>query len=123
VADDELDLVARQRARAVAAALVNEMSGTLRGSRELRESALRIRGELDHIFLGFQFQDRLNQMLDVVGRDMGRFAEWMAAQRTATPADAAQWLIELENTYTMEEQRTHHHGNVQIERSTAVEFF
>jgi methyl-accepting chemotaxis protein len=123
VADDELDMVARQRARAVAAALVTEMSTTLRGSRELRESALRIRGELDQIFLGFQFQDRLNQMLDVVGRDMGRFTEWMDANRQATPADAAQWLADLENTYTMEEQRTHHHGNVQIERSAAVEFF
>ncbi|WP_088287352.1 methyl-accepting chemotaxis protein [Ideonella sp. A 288] len=123
IGDEELELLARRRAREVAAALVTRMAGTLRGSRELREAALRMNGELEQVFMGFQFQDRLTQMLDIVGRDMGRFAEWVQSNPSATHADIAEWLARLEQSYTMEEQRTFHHGTVQIERTAAVEFF
>ena len=99
------------------------MAGTLRGSRELRESALHLNSELEKVFMGFQFQDKLTQMLDIVGRDMGRFAEWVQSNPSATHADVAVWLAELERTYTMEDQRSFHHGNVQIERGANVEFF
>jgi methyl-accepting chemotaxis protein len=123
VSDEELDLMARSRARAVASALITRLAANVRGSRELREAALRMNGELEQIFMNFQFQDRLTQMLDILGRDMGRFAEWVQSNPTATHTDVADWLAALESSYTMEEQRTFHHGNVAIERSAAVEFF
>lgn len=123
VTDEELELIARRRAREVAAALVSRMASTLRGSRELREAALRMNNELEQVFMGFQFQDRLTQMLDIVGRDMARFADWVQTNPAATQADVAEWLAALERTYTMEEQRTFHHGTVKIEHSANVEFF
>lgn len=123
VTDEELDVMARSRARAVASALITRLATNVRGSRELREAALRMNGELEQIFMNFQFQDRLTQMLDILGRDMGRFAEWVQSNPTATHADVAEWLAALERSYTMEEQRTFHHGNVAIERTAAVEFF
>lgn len=123
ITDEELDLMARSRARAVASALLTRLAANVRGSRELREAALRMNGELEQVFVNFQFQDRLTQMLDIVGKDMGRFAEWVQSNPSATHADVAQWLAALENSYTMEDQRTFHHGNVAIERNANVDFF
>ena len=123
VSDEELELLARRRAREVAGALLSRLAASVRGSRELREAAVKMNGELEQVFLNFQFQDRLTQMLDIVGRDMARLAEWVQSNPTATHADVTLWLETLERSYTMEEQRTHHHGNVAIDRSAAVEFF
>ena len=40
-----------------------------------------------------------------------------------TQSDAARWLEALESAYTMEEQRSGHHGNVHVHQSAGVEFF
>ena len=45
------------------------------------------------------------------------------AGRASIESDAAEWLVALEASYTMEEQRSHHHGNVHVDVSTGVEFF
>ena len=71
----------------------------------------------------FQFGDRLSQMLDIVAKDMQNFARWVAANPYATQSDAAEWLANLEASYTMEEQRSQHHGNVHIDRGSEIEFF
>jgi methyl-accepting chemotaxis protein len=120
---ETLRLAARQRARAVIAMLMGDMGGAVQSSRELRELSTRLGEEMDGLFQGFQFHDRLNQMLTNLQDDMDRFAAWMAEGRPASHTDAAQWLQRLEDTYTMAEQRAHHHGNVQIERASGVEFF
>ena len=45
-------------------------------------------------------------------------AVWLAAA-----VCAARWLEALEAAYTMEEQRSGHHGNVHVQQSAGVEFF
>ena len=62
-------------------------------------------------------------MLAIVANDMNNFVTWVDANPLATQSDAAQWLQALEASYTMDEQRAHHHGNVHIERESEVEFF
>jgi methyl-accepting chemotaxis protein len=47
----------------------------------------------------------------------------VAHNPTATQSDAAEWLAALESSYTMDEQRSHHHGNVHVKRSSGVQFF
>jgi methyl-accepting chemotaxis protein len=123
VGDEELSLLARSRAREVAVALVSRMAGSLSGSNELRETAQRMSGELEQVFMGFQFQDRLTQMLDIVRDDMGRLAEWLQTHPYATRVDVAQWLEALDQRYTMESQRNQHHGQVSIDRAAKVDFF
>ena len=78
---------------------------------------------MEETFVHFQFGDRLGQMLDIVGEDMQKFAHWVAANPYATQSDAADWLATLQASYTMEEQRSQHHGNVHIDRGSEVEFF
>ncbi|MDP4302164.1 methyl-accepting chemotaxis protein [Leptothrix discophora] len=121
--DEEIDLRARLQAREVVAVLVRDLSRSLESSRELQSLSVRLGADLEQIFVGFQFQDRLTQMLDAIGNDMQRFAGWIEVHDEASHADAARWLEDLERTYTMEEQRNHHHGTVDIQRNSGVEFF
>ncbi|MGY0194162.1 methyl-accepting chemotaxis protein [Leptothrix sp. BB-4] len=121
--DEEIELRARLQARDVVAVLVRDLSTSLASSRELQTLSVQLGQDLEQIFVGFQFQDRLTQMLDAIGNDMQRFAGWIETHEGASHADAARWLEDLERTYTMEEQRNHHHGTVDIQRNSGVEFF
>lgn len=121
--DETAQLALRQRARTLIATLAGAMGQAMAGSRELREASAGLQQALDDAFLRFQFQDRFTQMMGSVTNDMQRFAEWLASGQGATHADAAAWLKRLDASYTMEEQRSHHHGTVQIAQGPAVEFF
>lgn len=120
---ETLSIALRQHARAIVTALVGDLGSALAGSRELGETSQRLQAALDNIFVGFQFQDRFSQMLGSVLADMSRFSTWLDEGRAASHADAVAWLKRLDESYTMEQQRSHHHGTGQISKSPAVEFF
>lgn len=120
---ETLGMELRQRARAIVTALVGDMGDALAGSRELRETSQQLQAALDGVFVGFQFQDRFSQMLGSVLTDMERFTAWLGEGRPASHADAAAWLKRLDDSYTMEQQRSHHHGTAHVNNSPAVEFF
>ena len=115
----EIDLAARQSLHTLIAGL----GAALAGSDEVAQTVATLRNELDESFVHVQFGDRISQMLAIVSSDMGNFAQWVAAHPTATQSDAARWLEALEAAYTMEEQRSGHHGNVHVQQSAGVEFF
>lgn len=115
----ELDLAART----ALTGLLGAMGGALRSTGDLKAAAQTLGSQLEETFVHFQFGDRLSQMLDIVARDMHNFAHWVAANPYATQSDAADWLAKLEASYTMEEQRSQHHGNVHIDRGSEIEFF
>jgi len=121
--DEELRLSARQQARTVIGLLLADLADSMQSSRELRELSVKLNQDMEKIFMGFQFQDRFNQMVDVIDRDMSRLTHWVGEHDQASQADVERWLDELEHTYTMEEQRSHHHGTVEIQRNAGVEFF
>ena len=115
----ELDLAARN----ALTGLLGGLGSALRSTGELKAAAETLSSQLEQTFVHFQFGDRLSQMLDIVARDMQHFAHWVAANPYATQSDAADWLAKLEASYTMEEQRSQHHGNVHIDRGSEIEFF
>jgi methyl-accepting chemotaxis protein len=119
----QLQLEARQRARQVVSLLIGDASRAMHGSREMRALGERLQADLNAMCMNFQFQDRLTQMLSNIGTDMGKFTEWVQAHPDASHADAVQWLDDLQRTYTMEGQRSYHHGAVKIDHGEAVEFF
>lgn len=120
---DELQLELQLRAREALGGLLGGLGGALHGSGALKEASASLQQQLEETFVHFQFGDRLSQMLSIVGNDMANFARWVAAHPYATQSDAAEWLANLEASYTMEEQRSQHHGNVHIDRGSEVEFF
>jgi methyl-accepting chemotaxis protein len=115
----EIDLHARQ----ALAALLGAVGAQLQTDASLQQTSQMLRAQLDEAFVNFQFGDRVSQMLSIVGNDMSRFAQWVAENPRATHSDAAEWLAALEASYTMDEQRSTHHGNVVVEKSAGVEFF
>lgn len=115
----EIDIAARDALRT----LLASMGSALASSADLQQTTSALRDQLDESFVHFQFGDRVSQMLSIVANDMSNFAQWVEANPRATQTDAAQWLVALEAAYTMEEQRSEHHGNVHVQQSAGVEFF
>jgi methyl-accepting chemotaxis protein len=115
----EIDLCARD----ALAALLAELGASVHSGGEVQQAAATLADQLENIFVHFQFGDRISQMLSIVANDMGNFKKWVAEHPLATPNDAAEWLAALEASYTMEEQRSVHHGNVHVDAGAAVEFF
>ncbi len=122
-APEELRLEVGLRAREALSALLTGLGGAVHGSGEIKNATQTLRQQVEALFIHFQFGDRLSQMLSIVGDDMNNFARWVDANPYATQNDAAEWLANLEASYTMEEQRSQHHGNVHIDRGSEVEFF
>ncbi len=121
--EEQLQLEARQCARKVVSLLVGNLGDAMQSTRELRELGHSLQGDLDAVCMSFQFQDRVTQMLNSIGTDMNKFTEWVRHHPEATHADAAKWLEALAATYTMEDQRSYHHGAVKIDHGSDVEFF
>lgn len=122
-APDELRLELQIRAREALTAMLGSLGTSLAGTRALKEAADALRNQLEEAFVNFQFGDRVSQMLSIVGNDMSNFAAWVTTHPHATQTDAAEWLEALDASYTMEEQRAHHHGNVHVDRGSEIEFF
>ncbi len=120
---DELPLELALRARESLNALMAGLGGAMHSSNEVRSAAAALQAQLEETFVMFQFGDRINQMLSIVSNDMQNFGRWVDANPYATQSDAADWLANLESSYTMDEQRSQHHGNVHIDRGSEVEFF
>jgi methyl-accepting chemotaxis protein len=120
---EEMQLELRTSARLAMESLVGDIGRNMTSSRELREASSKVRDDLDEVLMGFQSGDRVSQMMAILANDMARLADWNEGPAQAKMADATEWLAELDRSYTMEEQRTQHHGNVRIETGTSVDFF
>jgi methyl-accepting chemotaxis protein len=122
-AENELRMELDLRAREALQALMGAVGASLSTSGSVRDASLALRNHLDEAFVHFQFGDRISQMLAIIGNDMNNFVEWTGKHPNATLDDANEWLKRLEASYTMEEQRSEHHGNVHVDRGSEVEFF
>jgi methyl-accepting chemotaxis protein len=120
---DEVNLQAEQSARRVVRALIGSLSEVGQASNHLRDTSRQVQADIEKILMGLQSQDRLNQMLISVEEDMDRLSQWFKGVDDPAAVSPAQWLERLENSYTMEEMRTAHHGTVSVDRQASVEFF
>jgi methyl-accepting chemotaxis protein len=121
--EEELQLELDLRAREALSALLGNLGDAMHNSGEVKAVAEALRTQIEATFVQFQFGDRISQMLAIVSDDMQNFSRWVTANPYATQTDAAEWLANLEASYTMDEQRSQHHGNVHIDRGSEIEFF
>lgn len=63
--------------------------------------------QVDRMYMGLQYQDRISQMISLLESDIARLQEVMNAPGGATPA-LDEWLKRLESQYAMAEQRAGH---------------
>jgi len=74
----------------------------------MRQHGLAVRGEVEKLMMALQFQDRVSQVMQSVINDMDRMLAQLAeGDAVALPA-AQEWLQQLRQTYSMEEQ---HHAH------------
>ncbi len=64
-----------------------------------------IRADVENLLVSLQYQDRISQILEVIGDDMRRFGRSVASSDLPSPE---QWLKQLGSHYTMEEERQNH---------------
>ena len=65
--------------------------------------------QVDRMYIGFQYQDRISQMMSLLLEDIHRLQEVMEHPGADPSALAPQdWLTRLESQYAMTEQRQSH---------------
>ena len=86
-------------------------------SEHLRIESVAIGEEIDQVLVALQFQDRVSQVLNHVNQDLGKLKEKIDQGKEKQgqggdlpPIEAARWLDELSQTYTMPEQHAVHGG-------------
>jgi methyl-accepting chemotaxis protein len=63
--------------------------------------------QVDRMYMGFQYQDRISQMLALIEGDITRLQEALAGDAAHIP-DLTAWLVRLESQYAMTEQHQDH---------------
>ena len=121
--EEALVLSSEHAARKVVTELLGSASRMADSSRELRDASRGVQQQIDELMIGMQHQDRFSQMLGSITQDMERFQIWLHSGEDSTPAHAADWLEQLERSFTTEEQRTQHHGTTAVHTSGGVDFF
>ncbi|MGZ4971034.1 MAG: methyl-accepting chemotaxis protein [Methylobacter sp.] len=83
----------------------------------LRAENTAINHEIANVFVALQFQDRVSQILTLVGDDLNKLEQHLnelkqqqAEEGSLGSVNVEQWLAELALTYTMEEQLAAHDG-------------
>jgi methyl-accepting chemotaxis protein len=64
---------------------------------------------VERMYIGFQYQDRISQMIALLETDMARLQD-VVEGRTADTPELQAWLARLEEQYAMAEQRHNHVG-------------
>jgi len=65
---------------------------------------------VERMYVGFQYQDRISQMLALLQSDMQRMLQAITELPEGEPLQSDSWLQRLESQYAMGEQRLDHHG-------------
>lgn len=80
--------------------------------------------QIERLYKGFQYQDRISQMMKLLHDDMGRLHH--ALNHADTELAPKQWLARLEAGYVMAEQRQQHGdsaGVADVDRGDDTTFF
>ncbi len=71
--------------------------------------------QVERMYIGFQYQDRINQMMVLLESDIARLQEALTGQRqNGCVTDLTSWLARLESEYAMAEQHHGHHGTESV---------
>ena len=74
----------------------------------MRQHGMVVRSEVENLLMAMQFQDRVSQVLASVIADMDRLALQLGSGDGAMLPSAQEWLQQLRQTYSMEDQNLAH---------------
>ncbi len=99
--------------------VAEELSKSARG---MADANANVQHGISEALVHFQFQDRVSQILQTVVLDMEKLSGWLGRDPTGLELD--KWLVELERTYTTQEQIAIHKGiEIQAPASSEITFF
>ena len=75
-------------------------------SRPFEHETQMVSQQVERMYKGFQYQDRISQMMTLLQEDIQRLQSALTAE--AADLDASAWLARLESQYVMTEQHHHH---------------
>ncbi len=78
-------------------------------ARPFQHETQMVAAQVDRMYMGFQYQDRISQMMALLEGDMVKLQEALSAGEAQAP-DLAAWLVQLEAQYAMREQHEDHSG-------------
>jgi len=99
------------------------MDGLNTSGQQLRAESLQIKDAVSAALEQLQFQDRINQLLMHVSDNVATLRNQLLDNHALTPADLSRLLASLERSYTMDEERSGHHGQRAAAASTEITFF
>ncbi len=76
-------------------------------SKPFQHETQMVAAQVDRMYMGFQYQDRISQMLALIEGDIARLQEALAGGATCVP-ELADWMLRLESQYAMTEQHQDH---------------
>lgn len=68
-----------------------------------------VAAQVDRMYMGFQYQDRVSQMMSLLESDFAKLQGALSTKGQAPP-DLMSWLAHLESQYAMAEQHSNHHA-------------
>ena len=100
---------------ATAVAAMGEVLGMVRRAVDALENIAKpfahetqmVAEQVDRMYMGFQYQDRISQMMALIEGDIARLYEAFATGGVGAPA-LSDWLVRLESQYAMTEQHRDH---------------
>jgi len=69
-----------------------------------------VAAQVERMYIGFQYQDRISQMMALLEGDIARLQDAVAGRESSIPG-LSDWLARLESQYAMAEQRQDHSGD------------
>jgi methyl-accepting chemotaxis protein len=120
---EELRMEAELKARQALQSLLQSLGACAGGASKVQNFSRDLNHHMELMFTHFQFGDRVEQMLDIIGKDMNRFVAFTRDNPQPSALDVQNWLKQLEKSYTMSEQRSQHHGTEHVNVGSQVDFF
>jgi ABC-type transporter Mla subunit MlaD len=77
-----------------------------------------VAAQVERMYVGFQYQDRISQMMALLEGDIARLQTVVNGQEAVIP-EVQSWLADLESHYAMTEQRQDHSGSAGSGNSAA----
>ena len=87
----------------------NTMGSLEQVARPFQHETQMVASQVERMYMGLQYQDRISQMMVLLEADMARLQAALAADQGSVP-DLDTWLVQLQSQYAMADQRASHTG-------------
>ena len=99
----------RQAVETVLTMVRNAVGALEQIARPFQHQTQMVAEQVDRMYMGFQYQDRISQMMTLLESDISDLQDALA-HKGDVPPDLSAWLQKLESRYAMAEQHEDHAG-------------